>query len=388
MRTDVAVLGGGPAGSTAAAFLAKSGANVVLVNREEFPRDKLCGEFLSYDALPILDALGALESIDRAGAVRIESCRLVGDSGAYEVGFPHIARGISRLTLDSSLFQAAVRAGATPMAGWTADRIDRRGERFAISLSAGDRPDAIDASIVLGAWGRWGRIDQQLDRPFIHDRTHRYFGFKRHYSGPPLPGRIDLYSFAAGYLGASPIEGGLTNLCGLVHHERLAGMRGGWSGFAETLAGERSSLGRLFGNHTPVQAEFLSSDPVIFSAKTSVQDGIIMIGDAAGQLDPLTGNGMAMGIQSGLLAATAARDILSGADRAETLARYARRHRELFAKRIAWSRRVAFLLCRPQLADAAARFVPLRAPGELLLRRTRAEESEIEQLLDAWRGRG
>src|SRR4051794_24125310 len=96
---DVAIVGAGPAGSTLAAILAKHGRSVALIDRDTFPRDKLCGEFLSYDALPILEAFG----IDLAGAPEITTCRIIGRTRTMELDLPHPARGVSRLLLDSTL---------------------------------------------------------------------------------------------------------------------------------------------------------------------------------------------------------------------------------------------------------------------------------------------
>src|SRR2546421_680310 len=111
VEVDVAIIGAGPAGSTLAALLARRGIAVALIDRDTFPRDKLCGEFLSYDALPVLDALGV--SIPQAPY--IECCRIVARHRQYEFDLPHAARGVSRMLLDDLLFRTAVAAGATPM---------------------------------------------------------------------------------------------------------------------------------------------------------------------------------------------------------------------------------------------------------------------------------
>src|SRR5207247_6564074 len=105
---DVAIVGAGPAGSTLAALLAARGLAVALIDRDAFPRDKLCGEFLSYDALPIAEALG----IDLSAAPEIAHCRIVSRHRTYEFDFPHAARGVSRLFLDDALHRRAVAAGA------------------------------------------------------------------------------------------------------------------------------------------------------------------------------------------------------------------------------------------------------------------------------------
>src|SRR5437764_12116055 len=109
INADVAIVGAGPGGSTLAALLARRGHSVVLIDRDEFPRDKLCGEFLSYDALPIIDALG----VDLGNAPEITSCRIVGRHRTYAFDFPHPARGVSRMFLDAALHRCAIENGAT-----------------------------------------------------------------------------------------------------------------------------------------------------------------------------------------------------------------------------------------------------------------------------------
>jgi flavin-dependent dehydrogenase len=376
-KVDVAIIGAGPAGSTLAALLAGRGVGVALVDRDEFPRDKLCGEFLSYDALPILERLGLLDAIDDAGAPRIARCRVAGARRTYEFAFPHEARGVSRLFLDDLLHRTAVARGARAIAETATSIVGAR-------MIAGEHE--LEATVLVGAWGRWGRFDGQLGRSFVQDRVHRNFGFKRHYrSASSDRDVIELHSFPRGYLGVSGIEGGLTNICGLVHASRLTGHKGRWDAFVETIRRERAGLDAMYARHEPAQEGFLSSEPVIFRARSPVERGVVMIGDASGVIDPLTGNGMAMAIQSALVAAPFVLDLLARAgDRVAIERAYTATHRAMFASRIAWSRRVAMLLSRPALLDAALRTIRGPAAGKLLLRKTRATREEIARLGDAW----
>ena len=363
---EVAIVGAGPAGSVLAALLASRGVGVTLFDRDAFPRDKLCGEFLSYDALPVVEALG----VPLDGAPRIAHCRVIG-ARVYELDFPHEARGISRLLLDDLLLRTAVARGA-----------------LFRTQTVSELPAA---KVVVGAWGRWGRFDQQLHRSFVNVKD-RNFGFKRHYRPanrqPPTANEsIDLYAFERGYLGVNAVEGGITNICGLVHASRLAGHKGRWDAFVETLRAEEPRLDRLYAEHEPAQEHFLSSEPVIFRARSAVEGGVFMIGDASGVIDPLTGNGMAMAVQSALLAAPLILRLLQRpADRAEIEREYRERHRAFFAPRIRWSRAVAALLSRPRLLDLALRTTRSARVGETLLRRTRASREEVLRMVRAWAG--
>ncbi|HUP45129.1 MAG TPA: NAD(P)/FAD-dependent oxidoreductase [Thermoanaerobaculia bacterium] len=381
MRVDVAVIGAGPAGSTLAALLARRGASVALVDRDAFPRDKLCGEFLSYDALPILDRLGILAQLDACNVPAIARCRIVGRTTTYDFDLPRPARGVSRRLLDDLLFRCATASGASGWSGWTATNIDANG----VTLERNGEQTDLEARVVVGAWGRWGRFDAQLGRRFVRDRSHRNFGFKRHYrAASSAGGTIDLHSFGGGYLGVSPIEGGLTNICGLVHASRLAGLKGGWEAFVAAIRREERGLERLYAAHEPAQETFLSSEPVIFRSRSAVEGGVVMAGDAAGIIDPLTGNGMAMAIQSALLAAPSVLQMVAGKERSGLEMRYRRDHHRFFAPRIRWSRQVARLLSNPAVLDAAMRLVRYRRPGRFLLERTRADEAAVERLVSGW----
>ncbi len=363
---EVAIIGAGPAGSTLATLLASRGVQVALFDKDAFPRDKLCGEFLSYDALPILEPLGIIDPIDAAGSPRIERCRVVGVR-TYEFEFPHPARGVSRLFLDDLLVRTAIARGAT--------------------LHTETVAQLPDAKVIVGAWGRWGRFDRELGRSFVNTRD-RNFGFKRHYTAdrqPPAASVIDLYSFKRGYLGVNAVEGGITNICGLVHATRLEGHKGRWEAFIEELRAEEPRLEKLYAHHLPAQEHFLSSEPVIFRARSAVEDGVFMIGDASGVIDPLTGNGMAMAIQSALLVAPHVMRLLEHPSlRREIENDYRETHRKFFAPRIAWSRRVARLLSRPRLLDAALSTVHVKSIGAALMKRTRASREEVSRLAGAW----
>jgi flavin-dependent dehydrogenase len=373
-NADVAIIGAGPAGSTLAALLAKRGVRVALFDRDLFPRDKLCGEFLSYDALPILQPLGVLDAIDAAVAPHIERCRVIGAKRTYEFALPKAARGVSRMFFDDLLLRTAAANGAQRFDGQTVAALDE-----------------VRAPVIVGAWGRWGRFDQQLKRAFARDRSHRNFGFKRHYSeelrgtrGTPR-NSIDLYSFARGYLGVNAVEGGITNICGLVHASRLAGHKGRWDSFVETIRAEEPRLEELYAAHAPAQEGYLSSEPVIFRARSAVEGGVFMIGDASGIIDPLTGNGMAMAIQSALLVAPMLLRLVGDPSRrVEIENEYRRAHRAFFAPRIAWSRSVAMLLSRPRLLDAALATVRSPRAGETFLRRTRANADAVERMAELW----
>jgi flavin-dependent dehydrogenase len=377
MEVDVAIIGAGPAGALAALLLARRGLSVALLDRDTFPRDKVCGEFLSYDGVEVLDRLGLAARLDEAGATFIRRCRLFAHGSRIEFDLPAVARGLSRYRFDHLLVEEARAAGATVVEGAAVDSVTRESNGFALTCS-NEEPQSLRCRVLLGAWGRWGRIDRQLQRPFVTNRSTRHFGFKRHYRATGDDETIELHAFQRGYLGVSNVEGGVTNICGLVHEQRISGLKGRWDAFTGQLAAESDELRELFATHEPVR-DFLTSDPVIFTPKEPAEDGIYLLGDAAGMIDPLTGNGMSMALQSALIAAAHLPEALSGAATAEK--RYAAAYRSAFASRLWWSRAAAALLERPAMLKQLLRMPALGklAPG--IVRRTRSDARGVDRLL-------
>ncbi|MBW3566047.1 MAG: NAD(P)/FAD-dependent oxidoreductase [Acidobacteria bacterium] len=378
IKTEVAVVGGGPAGSTAAALLASKGVDVTLVERDTFPRDKICGEFLSWDAGPVLDLLGLSGALDAAGARPVRTCRVIAGRREYSFDLPGTARGISRLSLDRMLFERAVILGVRGMTGVTVSRIESSGPTPFIIASGSEGEMRIEAGMIVGAWGRWGRMDLQMKRSFAKETRRRFFGFKRHYVDAADNEEVRLYSFRDGYLGTSPVERGQINICGLVHQNRLRTSRGGWDAVVESLRGESDALRSLFDQHPEPSGEFVSSDPVIFTARKAEHEGTLMIGDAAGLVDPLAGNGMTIGLQSGLLLAL---HLLSERDDRGRDA-WDRTFSRAFHSRFRWSRLVAAMLERPGMMNALLSIVSSPKAGRFLTRRTRADTASIEALAD------
>jgi menaquinone-9 beta-reductase len=379
MHVEVAIIGGGLAGSAMAALLARYGVGVALLERDRFPRDKVCGEFLSYDVLPILDRMSLLDQIDDAGASRIRRCRIIGEHRTLEFEFPREARGISRRTLDELLFRAAGAAGARLIEGATVTAIDGN----SLTLIRDEERETLTAKVLIGAWGRWGRFDTQFERAFVRDRSHRHFGFKRHYRriDASSSDSTDLLSFDRGYLGINDVEGGDTNVCGLVHADRLSGHRGRWQAFVERVSAETPAIARTLDSFEPAQEDFLTSEPVIFRPKSPVERGMFLLGDASGIIDPLTGNGMAMAIQSALVAAPFI--VAALRERAGAEEGYRRAHAAFFRSRLRWSRLVAPMLTSPRLLQAALPLAP-SGVGRMFLQRTRARGETVQALCDAW----
>ncbi len=364
---DAVVVGAGPAGSAAAALLADRGRAVLLLEKDLFPRHKVCGEFLSADALPSLERIGAREAVLRATAERMTrgALHLAGGT-TIPFHLPAPAVGISRFLLDDLLARRAREVGADVRFGCRvlAAR-PRAGNGFAVRfLHRGVEREA-EARAVIGAWGRWDALDRALDRGFLGRRS-RFLGWSRDYAAGTafLEGEVHLYLFAGGYCGLSRVEEGAVNLAGVVSEGAWKRAGGGWSGVLERARRANAALDGDLAKLTPGPIGFLGTGPVFFTAKPPTENGILMAGDAAGVIDPFSGEGQAAALGSGILAAEIAERRLSGELSRDQCARvYAAAWRRRFTRRFAWSAMFRRLILNRRIGAVAGRLA-----GEKLVR--------------------
>ncbi len=364
---DAVVVGAGPAGSAAATVLARLGRSVLLLEKDVFPRHKVCGEFLSADALPSLELLGARESVEEATEERMTRGTLHLSGGtAVSFELPATALGISRFRLDDLLARRAREAGAdvrfaARVLGATLDGPDGFRVRFVHEQAEKE----VLARAVVGAWGRWDALDRTLDRGFLGRRS-RYFGWSRDFHAEPgrLEGEVRLYLFPGGYCGLSRVEGGTINLAGVVSDRAWKRAGGGWSGVVEAARRGNAALDSELAAMTPGPIGFLGTGPVYFTAKPPSENFILMAGDAAGVIDPFSGEGQAAALAGGILAAETAERRLSGELSGEACARaYEAAWRRRFARRFAWSALFRRLILHRPIGAVAG-----RVAGERLVR--------------------
>lgn len=322
MRPDdnaVLVLGGGLAGSAAAITASRLGAAVTLVEKSAFPRHKVCGEFLSPAARPLLEKLGV--AMDQAAPIRRTVLNFSGREKRFNL--PETAWGWSRYQLDDALFQAAQSAGATTVK---------------------EMPDPAPRRRVI-ATGR------QRSAP----KGKRQFGFKAHFTGPSNDA-VELYFFPGGYVGVNPVEGGRTNVCGLAREDVLTR-----HSFAidELIASLPSLRERLTGLNR--EFDWLHVGPLVYANRFAdpVIEGEYPAGDALSFVDPFTGSGMLSALKVGVLAGTSAATQRSSAA-----------YQQLAATLLAQPFRVSTRLRSWAEADWVRLVIPL-VPGRLLFQLTR-----------------
>jgi flavin-dependent dehydrogenase len=323
---DVAIIGGGPAGTAAALEARRQGLSVALWERDRFPRDKVCGEFISPEALPLLQS-EIPGAVARGAEIRnAEFVSAHGESRTFRL--PHSALGLSRRLLDHDLWKAAEAAGAEVCEGESIRKVRKL-------VSCGKGQDAWEIELAAGsvrrarslmvACGRWWAIDG-LSSPARQDALQvpgDWIGAKAHFAGLPARGSVEMYFFPGGYCGLAPVEEGACNVCCLVRRERI-GERGtkGMDDFARWLVqvARLPALEKRLCGAEQVSA-VVTTAPVHLARRQAVQGGALLVGDASGFLDPFTGEGISMALHSGRLAAQAVAKSLSEGSGDERAAR-------------------------------------------------------------------
>jgi flavin-dependent dehydrogenase len=364
---DAVVVGAGPAGSAAATVLAGFGRRVLVLEKDAFPRHKVCGEFLSADALPSLERLGARAGVEGASEERMTrgSVHLPGGT-AVSFELPAPAIGISRFRLDELLASRAREAGARVTFSARVLSAEPHGaDGFRVRFVHQGSETEVDGLAVIGAWGRWDALDRALDRGFLGRRA-RFFGWSRDYRPAPgrLEGEVRLYLFPGGYCGLSRVEEGVVNLAGVVSDRGWKRAGGGWEAVVRAARRGNAMLESDLAAMAPGPIGFLGTGPVFFTAKPAAENGILMAGDAAGVIDPFSGEGQAAALAGGILAAEIVERRLSGElSRDACSPAYEAAWRARFGKRFAWSALFRRLMLHGTIGALAGRLA-----GERLVR--------------------
>lgn len=369
---DTAVIGGGPAGCSAAITLAERGAKVVLFEAKTYPHHKVCGEFLSPECLDLIEKLGCLNTLRELRPMAIHTAHFTARSGfTWEARLPGTAWGITRSAFDQVLADRACAVGVEVCAGTPVTNITGNLAN-GFRIEARSAPDKqTNARTVIAAHGKRSTLDRNLSRRFFN-QPQPFIGLKAHFEGPPLPGRIDLHTFQGGYCGMSETEHGTANV-GILVHQSVFTRIGGVESFVSWMAAQNPHLGRWLSQAHRVSERWLTIAQIPFISKEQVVNDILMAGDAAGLIAPLAGDGISMALYGGELAASHVTAFLAGDLTAEELcASYTVAWQRKFNARLRLGRILQSFMLRPSLLAPALRLIAAIPPlGDYLIHHTR-----------------
>lgn len=294
---DHVIIGGGLAGSMLGLKLAAAGRDVLLLEKQCGPHDKVCGEFLSAEAIGYLQRAGV--DPQALGAHAIQRLRLHTARKSIETALPFGALSLSRRILDETLMAKAEAAGCQVHRGAFAEKIIRNAEGLSISLR-GD--EAIHARNVFLATGKHDLAETPRPRG-----VHRgLVGFKMHWRLAPestdaIRHAMELFLFRSGYGGLALVENDVANLCFVVDEHRMRKL-GGWPGLLCAIHKECPAVDRMLHNAEPCWAKPLAISPIPYGYMARTSEGIWRVGDQAAVIPSFTGDGMSIALHSAELA--------------------------------------------------------------------------------------
>jgi len=302
---DVIIVGGGLAGLTNAIHLSKFKQRVLLIEKNSYPKHKVCGEYISNEVLPYLNSLG-IDPI-KEGAKKISKVQVSTTKGNLIKGvLPLGGFGMSRYFLDSLLLKKA-RFNGVQVLKDSVDSICFKNGVFTVQTKDSK---SFQSKITIGAFGKRSILDLKMDREFIKKKSP-YLAVKLHVKGDFPENLIALHNFKGGYCGVSKVENNSINLCYITEYNSFKKYKN-ITDFQKQVVFKNKHLKKIFEESTSVFEKPLTISQISFETKKPVEKHIIMCGDTAGMIHPLCGNGMGMAITSARLASVRILQFLNG----------------------------------------------------------------------------
>ncbi|MDN4602451.1 FAD-dependent oxidoreductase [Paenibacillus sp. F6_3S_P_1C] len=300
---DAIVIGAGIAGSTFALQLARQGHQTLLLDRQEFPRHKTCGEFMSPETTEMLNYLGIHLGKQELKPSTMDHAKIImPQGGEIEAPLPGLAYGISRYELDRILHEQAADAGVEIVTRATITNIHRfDDDSYEVEVKQGNDQIQYRARTVIGAHG--SKKPPGMTSPAeLRDKT-AYVGVKSHFQGITIPSRVELYFCKGGYVGISPIEDGIANVAALLTLDTVRGSGKSVKDILQAASLTNERLAVRLAEGIPVQGTQVSIAPLHLSNVPEPWSQYPHIGDAMLMIPPLCGDGMSIALRSALLCA-------------------------------------------------------------------------------------
>ncbi len=298
---DIVIIGGGLAGLSLSIQLARKNYKVALFERETYPFHKVCGEYISHESWNHLEELGV--PLSELNLPQIQRLQVSGPDGLLlEHPLDLGGFGISRYMLDELLAKSAKAEGVHLFEGVKVMNVVFRNQRFVVFTSAGET----EAAVCAGTFGKRSNLDVKWKRQFTQVRPNKlnhYVGVKYHIKLPFPDDLIALHNFENGYCGISRIEKDLCCLCYLTTAENLRKSKNDIREMEKSILMKNPYLEEIFSKASFVWEEPVTISRISFNKKTRVENHVLLIGDAAGLITPLCGNGMSMALHGSKLAA-------------------------------------------------------------------------------------
>ena len=364
---DAVVVGAGPAGSTVAIQLARAGWSVALIEKQSFPRRKVCGECIAASNWPLLQALGVADAVDALAGPALREVTLLRGDGTVTAALPAAAhdrfpwgRALGRETLDTLLLAQARSAGATIMQPCTVQAILGTAGAWHCEVRSIESPNVLRlrARVVIDAHGSWEDLPSDRPRRQLARSAADLFAFKANFSGSTLPeGQISVLALDGGYGGMVVGDQGITTVACCIRRDRLHELRGSAPGKSAGDAVEawlqRECAGVSRALHGARRdGPWLSSGPLEPGVRLDGREGIFRVGNAAGEIHPILGEGISMALQSAALLCShllgqRAAAVPEAAVQAEMQRAYVAAWRRAFSPRLRLAAVFAHLAMRP-----------------------------------------
>ena len=342
---DVIIIGGGLAGLCNAIHISKLGKKVVLIEKNEYPKHKVCGEYISNEVLPYFGFLD-INPFD-FGAVKIKNFQLsTTKSKLISARLPLGGFGISRHQLDFVLLEKAQENGVIILKDSVLN-IKFSNDVFSVETKENK---TLSSKITIGAFGKRSLLDVKMERKFIQKKAP-YLGVKIHVKGDFPEDLVALHNFKGGYCGVSKVENNAINLCYIANYTSFKKYKN-IEDFQEQVVFKNKFLKGIFQNSEAIFEKPLTISQISFETKKPVENHILMCGDSAGMIHPLCGNGMSMAIQSAQLASVLILNYLNGDlnSRKELEKQYIRKWNKKFGVRLKAGHFIAMLFRKDKIA--------------------------------------